>query len=159
MMAVKVGMSDSADEPRSKFLQTLKEKAQRLQTEVVALMFAYRDRRTPWYAKAWAVLVVAYALSPIDLIPDFIPVLGYLDDLILIPAGIALALKMIPADVMTEARTNAFRLRSHRPGVLPGGQASDPGGGLGKWGVVVIVCIWLVVLGFVGGFVYRLIKH
>jgi uncharacterized membrane protein YkvA (DUF1232 family) len=144
-------MSDSAGGPRSKFLQNLKEKAQRLQTEVVALMFAYCDRRTPWYAKTWAALVVAYALSPIDLIPDFIPVLGYLDDLILVPAGIALALRMIPADVMAEAREKALRLRS--------GQVTDPGGGMGKWGAVGIICIWLVVLALVGGFVYRLMKH
>jgi uncharacterized membrane protein YkvA (DUF1232 family) len=143
---MKVGMSDSAGGPRFKFLKTLKEKAQQLQTEVVALVFAYRDRRTPWYAKAWAALVVAYALSPIDLIPDFIPVLGYLDDLILVPAGIVLALKMIPAELMEEAREKAR-------------QASGLGGGMGRWGAAVIVCIWLVVLVLVGWIVYRIIKH
>jgi uncharacterized membrane protein YkvA (DUF1232 family) len=71
------------------------------------LYLAYKHPLTPWYAKAFAGLVIAYAFSPIDLIPDFIPVLGYLDDMILIPFGIALALKMIPEDVMTESRTQA----------------------------------------------------
>ena len=71
------------------------------------LYFAARDARTPWYAKLLAGMVVAYALSPIDLIPDFIPVLGYLDDLILVPAGIALTLRLVPAEVLAEARLRA----------------------------------------------------
>ena len=75
--------------------------------ETYALYLAYRDPRVPWYAKITAVVVVGYAFSPIDLIPDFIPVLGYLDDLILIPLGIALALKWIPDDVMDECRQKA----------------------------------------------------
>lgn len=75
-----------------------------IKAEVHALYLASRDRRTPWYAKAVAGLVVAYALSPIDLIPDFIPVLGYLDDLLIVPGGIALAIKLIPKEVMVEAR-------------------------------------------------------
>ncbi len=66
--------------------------------------FAVKDARTPWYAKAVAICTVAYALSPIDLIPDFIPVIGYLDDLIIVPAGIALAIRLIPAEVLEEAR-------------------------------------------------------
>jgi len=90
-----------------KLIDTLKQKARALKRDVTALWFAYRDPRTPWYAKVFSAVVVAYALSPIDLIPDFVPVLGYLDDLILIPAGIALALKMIPAEVMAEARIKA----------------------------------------------------
>lgn len=68
---------------------------------------AYRDPRVPWYAKAFILVIVGYALSPIDLIPDFIPVLGYLDDLIIIPAGITLALKMIPPEVLEECRQKA----------------------------------------------------
>lgn len=72
-----------------------------------ALYLAARDSRVPWYAKALAVAVAAYALSPVDLIPDFIPVLGYLDDLILLPLGIALVVAMIPADVMAEHRKAA----------------------------------------------------
>ncbi len=65
------------------------------------LWIAYRKPGVPWYAKAFCALVVAYAFSPIDLIPDFIPVLGYLDDLVLIPLGVALAIKMIPADILS----------------------------------------------------------
>ena len=81
--------------------------ARRLKREVRALYLAYRDPRTPWYGRMLAALVVAYALSPIDLIPDPIPVLGYLDDLILIPLGVALALRMIPREVMAECRARA----------------------------------------------------
>jgi len=88
-------------------IESLKKRATDLKTETFALYLAYRDQRTPWYAKACAGVVIAYAFSPIDLIPDFIPVLGYLDDLILVPWGIALALKMIPAEVMVECRENA----------------------------------------------------
>jgi uncharacterized membrane protein YkvA (DUF1232 family) len=83
------------------------EKARQLRTEIYALYLALGDPRTPWYARAFVVFVIAYALSPIDLIPDFIPVLGYLDDLILIPAGIYLALKMIPGGVLEECRQKA----------------------------------------------------
>jgi uncharacterized membrane protein YkvA (DUF1232 family) len=72
-----------------------------------ALYLAYKHPGTPWYAKISAGLVIAYAFSPIDLIPDFIPVLGYLDDLILVPLGITLALRMIPAAVMVECRKRA----------------------------------------------------
>jgi len=88
-------------------LERLKSRARTLKAETYALYLAYRDPRTPWYAKVWAGLVVAYAFSPIDLIPDFIPVIGYLDDLIIVPGGIALALRMIPPQVMTEAREKA----------------------------------------------------
>jgi len=84
-----------------------KARARQLQAEVYALYLAYRDPRVPWYAKAVAACVVGYALSPIDLIPDFIPVLGYLDDLVLIPLGIALTLRMIPPAVMVECRARA----------------------------------------------------
>src|SRR4030067_3713534 len=89
------------------FLDSWKARARQLKTEVYALYLAYRDKRTPWYARMFTALVVGYAFSPIDLIPDFIPVLGYLDDLVLIPLGVALALKMIPAEVMAECRDQA----------------------------------------------------
>jgi uncharacterized membrane protein YkvA (DUF1232 family) len=92
---------------KPELIESLKKRATDLKTETFALYLAYRDQRTPWYAKAFAGVVIAYAFSPIDLIPDFIPVLGYLDDLILVPWGIALALKMIPAEVMVECRENA----------------------------------------------------
>jgi uncharacterized membrane protein YkvA (DUF1232 family) len=85
---------------RVSLLSDWKHKAAGLQRQTYALYLAYRHPRTPWYAKAFAALVVVYAFSPIDLIPDFIPVIGYLDDLVLIPLGVYLATKMIPNDVM-----------------------------------------------------------
>jgi len=84
-----------------------KKRARQLKVEVYALYLAYSDPRVPWYARLWAALVVGYAFSPIDLIPDPIPVLGYLDDLILIPLGVALALRLIPAAVMAECRARS----------------------------------------------------
>ena len=84
-----------------------KAKARKLKLEVYALYIASKDRRVSWYARVVAVAVVAYAFSPIDLIPDPIPVLGYLDDLILIPLGIALVIKLIPAEVMQDCRERA----------------------------------------------------
>ena len=88
-------------------LTSLRQWAKSLKTEVHALYLACRDPRVPWYAKAIAVFVVAYALSPIDLIPDFVPVLGYLDDLIIVPLGIWLVRRMIPAEIMLECRAAA----------------------------------------------------
>jgi uncharacterized membrane protein YkvA (DUF1232 family) len=88
-------------------VQQLRARAGALKADTLALYYAYRDPRVAWPARLVALAVVAYALSPIDLIPDVIPVLGYLDDLILIPAGIALALKMIPPVVMAESREKA----------------------------------------------------
>ena len=92
----------------------LKAWAARLKRDVVALWIAARDRRVPWGAKAVAGAVAAYALSPIDLIPDFIPVLGLLDDAILVPLGIMLAVRMIPAALMAEFRAEAAA-RAARP--------------------------------------------
>jgi uncharacterized membrane protein YkvA (DUF1232 family) len=86
--------------------------ARRLKRETYALYLATRDPRVPWYAKALAACVVAYALSPLDLIPDFVPILGYLDDLILLPLGVTLALRMIPPAVMAESRSHADHILS-----------------------------------------------
>ncbi len=88
-------------------VQRLRRWAGRLKTETYALYLAYRDPRVPWYAKVVAALVVGYAFSPIDLIPDPVPVLGYLDDLILVPLGVALAIRMIPPEVLAECREQA----------------------------------------------------
>lgn len=88
-------------------LENLKQRARHLKTETYALYFAARDPRTPWYAKLLVAGVVAYAFSPIDLIPDFVPVLGYLDDLVLIPLGITLAIKLVPCTVLSECRAQA----------------------------------------------------
>ena len=84
-----------------------RQRVRQLRRETYALYLAYRDPRVPWYAKLLAACVVAYAFSPIDLIPDFIPVLGTLDELVLIPLGIALSLKLIPPQVMAECRARA----------------------------------------------------
>jgi|SRR5256885_14024710 uncharacterized membrane protein YkvA (DUF1232 family) len=83
--------------------------ARAIRRDVVAVWIAARDPRVPWYAKALALAVAAYALSPIDLIPDFIPVLGYLDDLIIVPLGILLVIKLVPAELMAEFRAEAAR--------------------------------------------------
>ena len=88
-------------------LKSWKTKSKQLKTEVVALYLAAKHPRTPWYAKALAALIIGYALSPIDLIPDFIPVVGYLDDFIIVPAGIALLIKIIPRDILEECRSKA----------------------------------------------------
>ena len=88
-------------------LTELKQRVRHLKAETFALYLAARDSRTPWYAKLLVAGIVAYALSPIDLIPDFVPVLGYLDDLILIPIGIALAIKLVPPQVLAECRARA----------------------------------------------------
>ncbi|MBS4195812.1 YkvA family protein [Lederbergia citri] len=91
-------------------IDRLKTYARKLKQELFVLYLSYKDDRTPWYAKAVAICVVAYAFSP-DLIPDFIPVLGYLDDLILLPLGITLALKLIPSQVKEENRQKAEELK------------------------------------------------
>lgn len=91
------------------FIERWKARARELETEVYALYLAYKDPRVSWTARIFAAGVVAYALSPIDLIPDFIPVIGYLDDLLLVPLGIALAIKMIPPAVMEQSRKLAVK--------------------------------------------------
>ena len=111
----------------------LKERARRLKAEVHALYLAARHPGTPWYAKLLLVAIVAYALSPIDLIPDFIPVLGFVDEIILLPFAIVLAVKMIPADVMSECRARASEQRP---------DASRAG----RTGAAVIVLLWLVLI-------------
>jgi uncharacterized membrane protein YkvA (DUF1232 family) len=108
-----------------------KERARALKKETVALTLACRHPRVPWYAKVLALIVVGYALSPIDLIPDFIPVLGYLDDMILIPLGIVIVIRMIPAEVLAECRWKAEAIV---------GQATRAG----KIAAAVIVLIWIV---------------
>lgn len=111
-------------------LSRLTKQTEALKKEVVALYLACRDRQTPWYAKLITACVVAYALSPIDLIPDFIPILGYLDDLILVPIGIMLAVRLIPRPVMERCRAEAGRKLSK-------GEAG------GRKAAVVIIFIWL----------------
>ena len=93
-------------------LKSARQWARLLKRDVHALWLAGRDPRTPWYAKALAVAVAAYALSPLDLIPDFIPVLGLVDDLIIVPLGIALAVRLVPAEIMDEHRRAASHAAS-----------------------------------------------
>ena len=116
-------------------MQRLKIWAAALKREVMTLWFACRDPRTPWYARVLTMLIVAYALSPIDLIPDFIPVLGYLDELILLPAGIYLVLKLVPAEALADARARAQAwVDSRKPKPR-------------NWiAAAVIVLVWVVVL-------------
>lgn len=95
-------------------LKRLKRWARAIKRDVVAVWLAARDPRVPWYAKAIAAAVAAYALSPIDLIPDFIPVLGYLDDLLILPLGVLLVIRLIPEKLMAEFRAEAQR-RVERP--------------------------------------------
>jgi uncharacterized membrane protein YkvA (DUF1232 family) len=118
-----------------------REKARKLKADVVAIALATRDPRVPWYAKALGACVIAYALSPIDLIPDFVPVVGYIDDLVLVPLGLLLLLRLIPAPVMAEHRAAAAEL-AQRPVSYAGAAA--------------IAVIWLAVLALTA---YMLARH
>ena len=111
-------------------LNELKTRARALKREAYAIYLAARDPRTPWYVKALIFFVVAHTFSPIDLIPDFIPILGYLDDLIITPGGIWLALRLIPPEAMVEARAKAATYDVDRS--------------IGKIGAVVIILLWLI---------------
>jgi uncharacterized membrane protein YkvA (DUF1232 family) len=120
----------------------LRSRANLLKREAYALYIAARDPRVPWYAKVVMGLVLAHTFSPIDLIPDFIPVLGYLDDLIVTPLGIALALKMIPAQVMIDARRQADDLM----------QQGKP---ISRVGAVMVISVWLIVVAAIVWLIVR----
>jgi len=122
-------------------LERTKQWARVLRRDVHALYRAARDPRVPWYAKALALFVAGYALSPIDLIPDFIPVVGYLDDVILVPLGILLAVKLIPPGIMAEHRALAAAAQE-RP--------------VSRGAAIIIVVIWLACAALAGWFCYRL---
>jgi uncharacterized membrane protein YkvA (DUF1232 family) len=113
-------------------LEIWKQWARAIKRDVHALYLAARDPRVPWYAKAVAIAVAAYALSPIDLIPDFVPVLGYVDDLIIVPTGIALVVWLIPSEIMAQHRDMAIAAQNR-----PVSRAAG----------VAIVTIWIVVIG------------
>ncbi len=115
-------------------LDRLKHWARGLKRDIVALWIAARDPRVPWYAKMAAGAVAAYALSPIDIIPDFIPVFGYLDDLIIVPLGILMVVRLVPEDLMSEFREEAAR-REGKPKSLGG--------------LLAMVVIWLALVGVV----------
>lgn len=116
-----------------KLIERIKAWAERLEKEVWALYYAYSDPRTPWFARIFSGLVIAYAISPIDLIPDFIPIIGYLDDALIVPLGIWLAIKMIPSQVMSEARTKALAMP---PEILADRRKS----------LLLIISIWVVII-------------
>jgi uncharacterized membrane protein YkvA (DUF1232 family) len=123
-------------------LTTLRQRARAIKRDTLALYLAARHPDTPWYAKALAVLIVGYALSPIDLIPDFIPVLGYLDDVILLPAGIFLCIRLIPAHVLDDCRAEAAaRFAEGKP--------------TSRIAAVVIVLIWLALLVLASAWTWR----
>ena len=123
-------------------MRTLRQQARVLKAETLALYLAVRDPRVPWYAKMTAAVVVAYALSPIDLIPDFVPILGYLDDLILIPLGIALVLRMIPVTIIEDCRERArVELAGNRP--------------VSRTAAGAIILIWILSAVLVGWWAYR----
>ena len=123
-------------------LTTLRQRARAIKRDTLALYLAARHPDTPWYAKALAVLIVGYALSPIDLIPDFIPVLGYLDDVILLPAGIFLCIRLIPAHVLDDCRAEAAaRFAAGKP--------------TSRTAAVVIVLIWLALLLLASVWIWR----
>lgn len=120
----------------------LKNWARTIRRDVHAVYLAARDPRTPWYAKALALCVAGYALSPIDLIPDFIPVLGYVDDAIIVPLGLLIVLALIPPEVMAEHRAAAARA------------AEKP---VSRAAAVTIACIWIAAAALAAWFAYRLL--
>jgi uncharacterized membrane protein YkvA (DUF1232 family) len=113
-------------------LTALKSWAKGIKDDAIALFLAARDPRTPWYAKATAACVAAYALSPIDLIPDFIPVLGYIDDLLIVPVGIWIAVRLVPTELMDEFRAAAEKVEA-RP--------------RSRAGAFLVVAVWLAAAG------------
>ena len=122
-----------------------KARAKALEREVYALYLCSRHPKTPLYAKLFALLIVGYSLSPIDLIPDFIPVLGYIDDLVLIPFGIALLIRMMPKDVLEECRHKA---------------QSPPANKTKRWtGAIMVVCLWVLAVYLTFRLVARMIRN
>jgi uncharacterized membrane protein YkvA (DUF1232 family) len=129
----------------TQFIEDWKRRVRELKLEVYALYLAYKDPRVPWYARAFGACVVAYAFSPLDLIPDFIPILGYLDDLILVPLGIALAIRMIPPTVLAECRVQAREiLKQGKP--------------VNRTATLIIIGIWLLLAALSIAIVIKLVR-
>jgi uncharacterized membrane protein YkvA (DUF1232 family) len=125
-------------------IKSWKIKSKQVKSEIYALYLASKHPRTPWYAKALAALIIGYALSPIDLIPDFIPVIGYLDDFILVPLGIALLIKITPRDILEECRAKAQSDLLNRKSK--------------NWvAAIIIVLIWLLALYLILSLIWPLI--
>ena len=125
--------------------EKLKSRARTLKNEAYAIYLAAKDPRTPWYAKALIYFVVAHTFSPIDLIPDFIPILGYLDDIIITPVGIALAVRLIPAEVLAEARLTVATQGVERSVELVGA------------GIIII--IWILAIIWSATIILRLVEN
>ena len=121
-------------------MTTWQERVRNLKRDVVAIAIALRDPRVPWYAKVVGACVVAYALSPIDLIPDFVPVLGYLDDLVLVPLGLLLVVRLIPADILAEHRVAAAAV-VERP--------------VSRAGAAVVIVVWVLAAALLAFWVAR----
>ena len=126
-------------------LEKLQSRARALKNEAYAIYLAARDPRTPWYAKALVFFVVAHTFSPIDLIPDFIPILGYLDDLIITPGGIWLALRLIPPEVMEQARATAATQGLDRR--------------VGYVGAAIILLIWILAIIWAASIILRMVER
>ena len=124
-------------------MKELKKKAKEIKKNIVVLYIAFKKKETPWYAKVMAGITIGYALSPIDLIPDFIPVLGYLDDIVILPLLIVLSIKLIPRSIIEEAKLKADELRQDRR--------------VKKWYYAVpIIVIWVVAAILIGKILLRL---
>jgi uncharacterized membrane protein YkvA (DUF1232 family) len=130
----------------SQFLQKLKQRSKQIKIEIYAIYLAYKDPRVSWYARIFAACVVGYAFSPIDLIPDPIPILGYLDDLILIPLGVVLVLKMIPPEVLSECHEKAQK-------------TMHQGKPVNRIAAFVIIVIWVISATLAIAFMYKLLKN
>jgi uncharacterized membrane protein YkvA (DUF1232 family) len=129
------------DQRGGALLDRLKTRASQLKREAYTVAIAARDPRTPWYVKALIFFVIAHTFSPIDLIPDFIPVLGYMDDLIITPGGLWLAVRLIPPEVMADARSAVV--------------ARSIDGNVGKVGAVLIILIWIITIA---GLIYLFLR-
>ncbi|CAG9613325.1 hypothetical protein BACCIP111899_02539 [Bacillus rhizoplanae] len=127
-------------------IQKMKKWAKNLKKQLLVLYLAYQDERVPWYAKLFTMLVVAYAFSPIDLIPDFIPILGYLDDLILVPLGVYLALRLIPEEVLEDCKRE----------IEEKSLVNKPKNWITGF---LIIIIWLIVFVWIGNIVLSYMNH
>lgn len=125
-------------------MRIIKKWAKSLKQQTLIVYFAARDPRTPWPVRLLALAVAAYALSPVDLIPDFIPVLGYLDDLLIVPLDLLLVLRLLPSEVVAAARERAQAV-AERP--------------VSRAMVVVIVAVWVVVLGVLGFWAWQWVNY
>jgi uncharacterized membrane protein YkvA (DUF1232 family) len=138
-------MGAKANETKQTLLTKLKTMAKKLKANLMVMYLAYRDPRVPLGTKIFAICVVAYAFSPVDLIPDFIPIFGYLDDLILVPLGVYIALRLYPKEVLEEYRTKAEEQR----------KLDKPKNWITG---IIIIAVWIGFAGWSGWSIYRLLK-